>query len=51
MRRNMRDESRDPYAAARVTLADGTELSGADGLQVWMARLERKLADSKGAQG
>jgi len=28
----------DPYASVRVHLADGRELSGADGLQVWMAR-------------
>ncbi len=28
----------DPYASVRVRLEDGTELSGADGLQVWMAR-------------
>ena len=27
-----------PYSSVRVHLADGRELSGADGLQVWMAR-------------
>lgn len=49
MRRNMRDDSRDPYAAARVTLADGTELSGSDGLQVWMSR--RELRELREVQG
>lgn len=28
----------DPYSSVRVHLGDGRELSGADGLQVWMAR-------------
>lgn len=27
----------DPFSSVRVHLADGRELSGADGLQVWMA--------------
>lgn len=27
-----------PLSSVRVHLADGRELSGADGLQVWMAR-------------
>ena len=34
----MSDAFSDPYASARVRLEDGTELSGAEGLQVWMAR-------------
>lgn len=32
------DAFTDPYASARIRLEDGTELSGIDGLQVWMAR-------------
>ena len=40
----------DPYDFVRVRLEDGTELSGADGLQVWMARrYERTVAEDQEA--
>lgn len=42
------DQFVDPLASARVRLSDGTELSGADGLQVWIARREQR--EREGAQ-
>jgi hypothetical protein len=42
------DAFTDPFASARVRLSDGRELSGADGLQVWMARrYEREQQEAR----